>query len=77
MYQSGKDNITSEPVFQGTSKSAESIRASESFKKAHNEGMTIESCRQDSDWKSANALTCVLILMQISIQASQNLSKIL
>ena len=56
MCQSGKDTVTSEPVFKGTSKSAEGIGASESFKKAHGEGMIIESHWQDGDSTSANAL---------------------
>lgn len=56
MCQRGKDDVTVESLFGGTSKSAEGYGASKAFARAHNDGMQIECHWQDGDSTSANAL---------------------
>ena len=56
MCQRGKDAITEEQLFRGTSRAAEAYGADVVFKKASKEGMNIEVHWQDGDSTSANVL---------------------
>ena len=54
LCQRGKDSITMESLYKGTAKAAEGYGADKAFKKAFEDGMTLEAHWQDGDSTSAS-----------------------